>query len=173
MHNRVQFCGTPDALIFDLLDLRLVCPLKDSVASDVVSLLLNIFLDSSKQVTIMDTCCLEHARQIVNTEVSIGASMGFASSWWMLGQDLLTRVRRVATTTAVGVSSNIAINMAHVIPVLLIEGIVCDLIEGLTPEHQAIFQVKTDTLQEEGILQSSEMLKMAILSESSVKMLHA
>lgn len=70
----------------------------------------------------------------------------------VFGQDLLATERAVSVPPSVRIAANISVYVADVVSILLVEGIVCDLAEALSPEDQAFFEVKSDALQKERVL---------------------
>lgn len=63
--------------------------------------------------------------------------------------------------------------MPHIVPVLLVELIISLLVEGLTPENETLFQVQTDALEEQRVLEAAEVLQVSVAAERAVKMRHA
>ena len=57
----------------------------------------------------------------------------------MLSQDPLAAERTVPTPPSVGITAHISICVADIISILLVESIVCNLIETLSPEDQTFF----------------------------------
>lgn len=70
----------------------------------------------------------------------------------MFSQDLLAAERTVTAASPVGVATHVAVDVPDVVPVLFVEGIVRDFVEGRAPEHQTLLERKTDPLQEERVL---------------------
>lgn len=89
MHNSIKLRGFPGTVTLDRLKLGLVSPVEDSIAGNVVSFLIDIFLYSPENVPIMDTCCLQQAGQVIYAEVPVRTSMTFPTSRRMLCQNLL------------------------------------------------------------------------------------
>lgn len=67
----------------------------------------------------------------------------------MLRKNLLTAEGTIATTSPVRVAAHITVNVADVVPVLLVERVVSDFVEAASPEHEALLQVEADALEEE------------------------
>lgn len=86
----IKIRGFPVPVLLDLLKLAFVGPFKDSIAGDMVSLFVYVFLDTPENISIVDTCRLQQAGQIVNTEVPVGTSMAFSAAGRMLCEYLLT-----------------------------------------------------------------------------------
>lgn len=59
----------------------------------------------------------------------------------MFGQNLLATVRTVAASPPVRITAHVAVCVTHIVPVLLVELVVCDFVERAAPEHEAFFQV--------------------------------
>ncbi len=60
----------------------------------------------------------------------------------MFGEDLLATHGTVSTASSVGVAAHIAVRMPYVVPILLIEGVIGDLVEALPPEEQTFFEIQ-------------------------------
>jgi hypothetical protein len=103
-----------------------VRPLKNAVAGNVISLLLDIVSNASQHIPIIDTDGLEESGQIVHTEMTVWAAMCLASSRWMLCQDLLAGKWGISTSTPIGISAYVAIGVPDVVSILLIERVVRD-----------------------------------------------
>lgn len=121
----------------------------------------------------MDSRSLQQAGQIVHAEVPVRTSMAFTASRGMLCEDLLTRKGGVAAAPTDGISTNVAVRMADVVAVLLVEGVVCYESEGLAPEDQAVLHRQTEPFEEKGVLQAAKMFKMIIFAQGHVKVTHA
>jgi hypothetical protein len=57
----------------------------------------------------------------------------------VFGQDPLAAERTVPVTAPVGITAYVSICVTDIVPVLLVEGIVCDLAKALSPENQTFF----------------------------------
>ena len=90
--------------------------------------------------------------------------MTFPTAGWMLSQDFLAGKGRVSSSSASCVTTNVAIGMPDIVPVFLIEGVIRNKLEGLTPENKTVLQCQPNTFEEQGVLQSPEMLEMAVLA---------
>jgi hypothetical protein len=99
--------------------------------------------------------------------------MGFAWTRGVLCKDLLTTERAITTSSAIWIATHIAVYMADVVSVFLVERLVIDLAEAAPPEDQTLLEVESNALEEQGVLQSAEMLEMGIFSKGSVEMGHA
>lgn len=86
----------------------------------------------------------------------------------MFCQNLLTAQRAIPATATVGVASNVAIDMANIVPILLVECIIGDVAETLAPEQQTLFQVEADALQEKRVLETPIVLEMSIAAERAM-----
>jgi len=56
VNDGVEVGLVPGAVFFHLLDFRLVSPLKDSVAGDMVSLLVDVFPDTVQDIFVVHPC---------------------------------------------------------------------------------------------------------------------
>lgn len=70
----------------------------------------------------------------------------------MLCEDLLTAERAVTAASPVGVTANLTIGVSGVVAVLLVEGIVGNLVEALSPEYETLLQIEPYTFQEKCVL---------------------
>lgn len=86
---------------------------------------------------------------------------------------LLDSFRLTPTAPPGAVASNISICVSHVIPILLVESIVCDQLERLPPKDETILQAQPDALEEKCVLQPAVVLQMAIFAQRHVKITHA
>lgn len=173
MYDSVQLRSRPAAVLFDSLQLSFVGPIEHAVASDVVSLPLYVLLHASQKVPIVDACCLQERQEIVQAEVPVGTAMALARAGRMFCQDLLTREWRVAPAPTDGISANISMCMADVVPVFLVEGLIRDELEGVSPKDEAFLQRKADALEEERVLQSTKVFQMTVLAQVEVQVAHA
>ena len=137
MYDSVQLGSRPAAVLFDSLQLGFVGPIEHAVTSDVVPLPLYVFLHPPQKVPIVDARCLQEREEIIQAEMPVGTAMAFARARRMFGQNLLTREWRVAAASTDGISADISIGMADVVPVFLVEGLVRDEFEGLPPKDEA------------------------------------
>lgn len=115
-------------------------------------LLLFVFSYPVQNRTVVDTDLLQQRRQVLQVEVAVRAPMRLTGTRRVFCQDLLTAERTVTAASPVGVAAHIAIDVPDVVPVLLVEGIIGNLVEGRAPEHQTLLERKADTLQEERVL---------------------
>lgn len=99
--------------------------------------------------------------------------MAFAGARRVFGQDLLARVRRVASPAAVGVAADVAVRVADVVAVFFVEGVVGDEFEGLAPEDETVFEGEADAFEKEGVLEAAEVFEMRVFAEGGVEVLHA
>lgn len=75
MQNRVQLARRPQILILDLPELVSVLVLKDPIASNVVSLLRDVFFDALEQSRVRDACCIEQGDELIGSESPIGTTV--------------------------------------------------------------------------------------------------
>lgn len=139
VNNSVQICSTERAVVFDAFYVCLVRPLEYTIAGDMVSLLLDVLLDASQNISVVDACRLQQRREVVHIKVPIRTAMALTAPRWMLGEDLLTRVGRISSSTPCGITTDVTIGMSNVVPVFFVERVVCDELESLPPEDEAIF----------------------------------
>lgn len=99
--------------------------------------------------------------------------MSVPGSGRALREDLLAAVGTIASTSAVGVTTNVAIGMADIVAIFLVERIVRDFAEPLPPKDQAFVQVEADSFEEESVLKAAVMLQMSIAAKRAVKVGHA
>lgn len=99
--------------------------------------------------------------------------VGLARPRRMLGQNLLTAKRTVATASPVRVAADVAVCVPDVVPVLLVERVVRHLVEGAAPEGEALLQVQADALEEERVLQTAVVLEVSVATQRPVQVGHA
>lgn len=97
-------------------------------------LVILIFLDASQNRWIRNAHGLQQCCQVLKVEMPVWASVGLARAGWVLRQNLLAGVGRVATPTTVRVPADIAIYVSYIVPVFLVESVVRDLVECTAPE---------------------------------------
>lgn len=107
-----------------------------------------VLFDAIQDGSIGDADTLQQRGEVFETEVAVGTPVGLARSRRMFRQDLLARERRVTSSAPVRVATNITVCVPHVISVILVESIICNFMEGASPEDQALLQGQTDPLQE-------------------------
>ncbi len=91
----------------------------------------------------------------------------------MFRQDLLARVGGVPPSAPVGVAADVAVGVADVVAVLLVEGVVGDEAEGGAPEAEALVEREADALEEEGVLQAAKVLEVGVGAQGEVEVVHA
>ena len=140
--------------------------LEHPVASDVIPFPLwsHILSHPSEHVSVVDSCGLEQRYEIIRTKMPIRTSMRLAASGRMLGQDLLAREGGVTPASSYRIAADVAIRMAHIVLVLLVEFIVGFLLEACAPEDQAVFEGQANALEKERVLQSAIVFQMVILT---------
>lgn len=62
--------------------------------------------------------------------------------------------------------------MSDVIPVLFVECVVGDKLEGLAPEDQTILHGQAKSFEKQGVLEATEVFEMFVLSQIYVKVTH-
>lgn len=78
--------------------------------------------------------------------------MRFARARRMFDEDLLAGKRRIASSSLIGISTNLAIRVPHIVAVLFVKGIVGDVLEALAPEGDAVLESEAETFEKERIL---------------------
>lgn len=91
----------------------------------------------------------------------------------MFSKYFLATERTVAISPSVTIASHISIGMAHIVTVLLVEHVVCDLAEAGAPEDQTFFEIETNAFEEEGVLKSTIVFEVGVAAEGAVQVLHA
>lgn len=109
-------------------------PFEDAVAGNVVSFLFHVFFYPPQDIAVVHPGCLEQVCEVVDAEVAVGASVGFARAGRVFGEDFLAGEGGVAAAAAGGVSADVAVGVADVVAVVFVEGVVGDELEGLAPE---------------------------------------
>jgi hypothetical protein len=83
---------------------------------------------------------LEEYREVFDVEMPVWTAMCLARARLVLQEDLLAAVGTIPVSSSVAISAYIAVCVSHVIPVLLVEHVVCDFREGTSPEEQALLE---------------------------------
>ena len=91
----------------------------------------------------------------------------------MFRQNLLTAKRAIPAPSPIRITTNITIDVTHIVPVLLVECVVADLAEPASPKDQALLEVEANTLEKERVLQAAVMLEVGVASEGAVEVRHA
>ncbi len=172
MDNGVQIRDAPTLLLGPCYVL-LVCPLEDTIAGNVETLLLHILLHHAQNVPVVNAGGLEQSGEILNTEMPIGTSMGFAAPGRVFGQDTLTGKWGVSSPPPDAVTTDIPIRIPDVIPIFFVERVVRDELEGLPPKDETILQGQPYSFEEERVLQAAKMFQMAVLAQCHVEIAHA
>jgi hypothetical protein len=143
------------------------------VTSNMIPLRLRILLDSLQHRRVRHPRGPQQCGQILNRKVPVRAPMRLAGARRMLGQDLLAAKRTVTPAAAICIAAHVAVAVAHVVAVLLVEGVVADGTETGAPEDERLFQAQADALEEEGVLQAAKVLELAVAAEGAVDVAHA
>ena len=98
--------------------------------------------------------------------------MRLATARRMLGQDLLAREGRIAPPSA-RIPAHVAVGVADVVAVFLVEGIIGDVPEGGAPEAETLVQTQADALQEKGILEAGVVFEVGVLPQREMQVAHA
>lgn len=120
----------------------------------------------------MDTGSLKERDEIVDREVAIGATVSLTRSRSIVVEDLLARVRRITPISTVRITTDITVGVANIVSVPGVEFTLGESSESLTPEHNALVEGETDTLQEKGILKTAKMLQVTVFPECHVQISH-
>lgn len=105
--------------------------------------------------------------------MSVRAAMRLTRSGWMFSKDLLTAKGTVSSSSAIRITTHVTIDVTNIVPILLVERVVGDLVEAAPPEHETLLEVETQTFEEEGVLQAAVVLEVGVATERSVQMGHA
>lgn len=140
VNDSIEVGLIPRSVFLDFLDLRLVRPLEDSVAGDMIASLLDILFYAAENILVVYSGGLKEYDQIVHRKVSVWTAMGLANTGSRLAQDLLTRIGRIPSASAVGISTHITVSVADIVLVSGVELIVRKALERLTPEDDTLFQ---------------------------------
>ena len=152
MNNRITFVGYPGPVLLAIPNVPFMHPFEHPVACNMIPLPIYILLDSSKHMTVTNTRSLQQGRQVLNAEMTIWATMTFATAGRVLGQDFLAGIRRVTSSATVGVTTHVAIGMTDIITIFLVEGVVRYQSKGLPPKDQAVFHREPKTFKEKCVL---------------------
>ena len=63
--------------------------------------------------------------------------------------------------------------MPDIVPILFIECVVRNKLESLPPKDKTVLQSQSNPLEEECILQTTEVFQMTVLAQCHVKVAHA
>ena len=173
MHDDVQLPGSPRPILFHPLDLRPVRVVEHAITRDVEALLLHILAHPAEHVPVGQARRLQESGQVVDAEMAVRAPVALAASGRVLGQDFLARKRGAAAAAPDCVAAHVAVSVAHVIPIFLVERVIRDQLEALPPEQKTVLHGEPDPLQEERVLQAAEMFQVAVLAERHVQVPHA
>lgn len=91
----------------------------------------------------------------------------------MLCQNLLAAKGAVAASSPVRVAAHVAVRVTHIVSVVLVELVVGDFVERAAPEHEALLEIQADALEEQRVLQTSEVLEVSVPPEGAVQVGHA
>ena len=58
--------------------------------------------------------------------------------------------------------------MPYIVSIFLVESVVCNELERLTPEDEAVLQRQSNAFEEERILQTAKVFQVTVLSESQM-----
>jgi hypothetical protein len=128
------------------------------IASKMVLHLLFVLLNPSENILILHPYRCQEIGQVLYGEMPIWTAVRLARSRRVFCQDLLAAERAIPVPSPIRITAHIPIRVTYVISVLLVEGVVCDLVESLPPEGEAFFQIESDAFQEERVLQPSIVL---------------
>ena len=173
MDNDIQIRCSPRPVVFDSFDFSLVGPFKYPVACNVIPFLLNIFPYPSEDVSVIDPRGLQQCREIVYAEMAVRTAMALSASWRVFAQDLLARKGRISAASAICIAADVTVGMTDVVPVFLVEGIIRDQTEGVSPKRNAVLHRQAYAFEEERVLQPAKMFQMTVFSQRKVQIPHA
>ena len=117
-----------------------------------ILLLVLIILDTLNHGSIIHAHALHQRCEVLHAKVPVRASVSLAGAWRVLCENLLATEGAVAASPPVGITTNVAICVTNIVPVVLVEGIVGNLVEAASPEHERLLQIETNVLEEEAVL---------------------
>ena len=158
MDDGIKVGRPPGPVFLHPSNIRLVRPLKNTIARNVIPLFLYVFLDPSQYITIVDACLLQQRRQVVDAEVAVWASVTLSVARWMFGQDLLAREWGVTSAPAISVATDIAIHVANVVFIVFVKLIIRLELKGLAPKDEAVLHGKSNAFNEKGVLKTTKVL---------------
>lgn len=173
MHNGIQLPRRPAPLLLDPLQLPLMRPLKNPITRNMEPLPLHILPHPPQHIPITHPRRLQQARQILDAEMAVRASMRLPSTGGVFGQDLLARERRIAPPPPRGVPADVPVRVPDVVAVLLVEDVVGVVLEALPPEEDAVVEGQPEAFEEERVLQPREVLEVRVLAQREVQVAHA
>lgn len=143
------------------------------VAGNVVPLSPDVFSNTAQQISVAHPNALKQGEEIVRRVCPVWATMVLPARRKRLGQQLLTRVRSVASAALICVTTDVAIRVSDVVKVFRLEllwsmsqqlgrGIgsvgrssertVRDELEALAPEYDTLVEAQADALEEQCVL---------------------
>lgn len=138
------------------------------VARHVEFLVFLIFFHTLQHSPVGNTGRLQQGGQILHVEMSVRAPVRFPRTRRMFSENLLAAVGTIPATPPVGVTSHVAIHVPYVVTVVFVELVVCLVLEGCPPEDKALLEIKTDTLEEETVLETAKVFEMRIAAQGFV-----
>ena len=88
-------------------------------------------------------------------------------------EDLLARVGRISSASAIDITSHITIGVSDIVLVSGVELVVCEALEGLAPENNTLLEREPYSLQEQCVLKSTKMFQMVVLAQGHMQAPHA
>lgn len=165
MDNGIQVRLVPRPVVLDFFDFCFVRPLEDPIAGDMVPSLANVFSHSSEHFFVVHACGLEKSHEVVDRVVAVRTAMRLTNARVGIAEDFLARIRRISSALAVDIATHITVSVPDIVLVSGIELVVCEALEGLSPENNTFLEREPNSLQEQCILKSAEMLQMVVLAE--------
>lgn len=95
----------------------------------------------------------------------VRAAVSLTRTRGVLSKNFLTAERTIAAASSVRISTNVAVRVADVVSVFFVERVICDLVEATPPKHETFFQVQTNTLEEQSVLETTVMLQVSIATQ--------
>jgi len=105
--------------------------------------------------------------------MTIWASVTLSATWGVFCQDLLAREWGIASTPASSVTTDIAVHVANVVFIVFVELVVCLKLKRLAPKYETVLHGKPNAFEEKRVLETTEVLQMAILPQRHMQIAHA
>ena len=121
MQNRIQISRIPHPAVLDLLQTLLIPCLKHLVTSDMIPLLADVVSHFLQHNPVRDACALQQRDQVIRVEGPVRAPVILPRSCRCIGEESLTIVGRIAAATLVAVAADVAVGVADVVQVVLLE----------------------------------------------------
>ena len=143
------------------------------IARQVILEAVPVLFNALEHRPIGDTIALQKTHQVLHAEMAVRAAVRLARPRRVLGQDLLAAEGTVPPAPPVRIATHVAVHVPDVVSVFLVEGVIGDLVEALSPEEETLLHVQADTLEEETVLEPAKMFEVGVPPEGAVEMRHA